>query len=345
MTDSVFTRRYEALRRMVDRRLATLVRRGEPADLRAACRYVLSGGGKRIRAVLVLLSCEASGGKVQKALNAAAAVEVLHNFTLVHDDVMDNSLTRRGKPTVHVTWDLNTAIITGDILLGVGYRTLLREGTRHTDRLVRLFTEALLDVCEGQALDLAFERRTDVTVSEYFRMIEKKTAALLSAAAEIGALLGGGSPQVQAALRRYGHSLGRAFQLQDDLLDVVADPKGLGKPIGGDIVEGKKTFLLLRAVSRAQGEDRDLLQRLVKAGPDALHVLIPENSGDNDKSRRHALIRLVTAVYTRYGILDETREEIRRNTRNALRALDVLRPRPSREMLSQLAEMLVNRAS
>jgi geranylgeranyl diphosphate synthase type II len=346
MTDVTFQRRYESLRRMVDSRLATLVRKGEPRDLHDACRYILSGGGKRVRAVLVLLSCEAVGGRTRSALDAAAAIEVLHNFTLVHDDVMDNARARRGRPTVHVKWDLNTALLTGDVLLGIGYRTLLRERADDAERIVRLFTEGLLEVCEGQALDLAFEHRSDVTVLEYFRMIEKKTAALFSAAAEIGSLLGGGPARTQTALRRYGHCLGRAFQLQDDLLDVIADQENLGKPIGGDIVEGKRTFLLLRAADRAEGGDRAFLRRLLEAGRDAAPAF-PRGGlqGDDDASRRGRLIAAVTALYERYGILTEAREEITRNTTRALRALMELRPSPSREMLRRLADMLLNRIS
>jgi len=342
MTQTAFQRRYETFRSMVDRRLASLVRPGEPRDLRDASRYVLSGGGKRIRAVLTLMACEAAGGSARNAIDAAAAIEVLHNFTLVHDDVMDNSPARRGRPTVHITWDLNTALLTGDLLLGIGYRTLLRGRVLHAERVVRVFTGALLEVCEGQALDLAFERRTDVTVPEYFGMIEKKTAALLSASAVMGALMAEASPRIQSAFRRYGHFLGRAFQLQDDLLDVVADPKDLGKPIGGDIIERKKTFLLLRAVTRAEGEDRDFLIRLLHAEPAAAHAA---GSPDRAAADRKHLIGRVTGLYERYGILDETRREISRNTKRALRALAILRPGPSREMLHHLADMLVNRIS
>jgi geranylgeranyl diphosphate synthase type II len=345
MTDGLFQRRYEHLRRMVDRKLQTLVRTGEPRDIRDACRYVLSGGGKRVRAVLVLLSCEAAGGKLRSALDAAAAIEVLHNFTLVHDDVMDNSWERRGRPTVHVRWDLNTALLTGDVLLGVGYRTLLRDRVLHAERIAQLFTRGLLEVCEGQALDLALERRSGVAIPDYFRMIEKKTASLFSMATEIGSLIGGGSLRIQAALRQYGHYLGRAFQLQDDLLDVVADPRNLGKPVGGDIVERKKTFLLLRAADRAKGEDRVFLRRLLKAGPATARVLPGSDAKIQDASQRDRLIATVTTIYKRYGILDEAREEIARNTARALQALSVLRPSPSCEMLRRLADMLLNRIS
>lgn len=341
MTDPRFQRRYESLRRTVDRRLTTLVKRGEPRDLREACRYVLSGGGKRVRAVLLMMSCAAAGGKVRDAVDAAAAIEVLHSFTLVHDDVMDNAHARRGRPTVHVTWNLNTALLTGDVLLGIGYRTLLRTRTRQLDQIVRLFTDALIEVCDGQALDLAYERREDVTIPEYFRMIEKKTATLLSAAGEIGAIIGGGSSRVRTAFRHFGHHLGRAFQLQDDLLDVVADPRNLGKPVGGDIIAGKKTFLLLRAVNRAEGEDREFLQQILRAGPGTPAV----GSRDDEASRRASVISRVTALYERYGVLDDARREIRRNTARALRALAVLRPSPSREMLRQIAEMLLTRIS
>ena len=245
---SIHARRHNARRLLVERRLRALLHRSHPRDLREGCRYVLAAGGKRVRSVLVLLAAEAVGGSARAAADAGAAVELLHNFTLVHDDVMDHADTRRGRPTVHRRWDLNTALLVGDVLLGLGYDRLLRTRSPRIASILRVYTEGLLEVCEGQALDLEFERRDDVRPGEYFRMIEMKTARLIAMSAELGGLIGGGTAREVAALRTFGFRLGRAFQLQDDLLDVVAEEEAFGKVIGGDILEGKKTYLFTIAL-------------------------------------------------------------------------------------------------
>lgn len=332
MTQGTFAQRYDNLRRMVDRSLAGSVTQDRPKDITAACRFALAEGGKRLRAIIVLLACQAVGGRARAALNAGCAVEIMHNFTLVHDDIMDHASTRRGRPTVHVRWNLNTALLSGDVLLGLAYRHLLRTRSDALPYLTRLFTTGVLEVCEGQALDLEFERRADVTVNEYYDMIEKKTGRLISLSAELGGLIGGGSRAHLDSLRKFGHYLGRAFQLQDDLLDVVADEKRFGKTIGGDIVEGKRTFLLLRAAERARGRDRTYLRRLMRSGSRAL-------------GPPQTVVRNVTALYERYGILNETREQISRNTRHAVAALEALPAGQATAMLRWLSEALVNRAS
>lgn len=320
---------------MVDRRIAAYFRSGPEGDLRVASRYVMTGGGKRVRSALVLLSCEVVGGSSRSAVNAGAAIELMHNFTLVHDDIMDNSRTRRGRPTVHVAWNTNTAILVGDVLIGHAYDILLRSNPRVLPELATLFTRGIQKVCEGQAMDLEFEFREDVSVPDYFTMIEKKTGSLLSLACEMGGLLGGGSGNDLRALRKFGRYLGRAFQLQDDLLDVIADQKRLGKPVGGDIIEGKRTYLLLRALEHAQGGELQALRSVLKAGGRA---------GRTPTSRR-ALIRKVTEIYRRTGVLRDTERLVRVNTRQALAALDQLKPSPARDSLRWLAEQLVLRAS
>jgi len=332
MTATLFSRRYTALRRMVDRCLAAVVTRGGPKDLVDACSYVLAGGGKRVRSTLVLLACEAVGGRLKDAVDAGAAIEIMHNFTLVHDDVMDHAPSRRGRATVHVRWDLNNALLVGDVLLGLAYRSLLRTRSESLPQLVGLFTSGVIEVCEGQALDLEFEKRSDVTVDEYFAMIEKKTGRLISMATEMGALIGGGSRAHVEALKMFGHYLGRAFQLQDDLLDVVAEEKHFGKTIGGDIIEGKKTFLLLKAAERVAGKDRFLLRKILTRGGKGL-------------GSRRATVAAVTALYRRTGVLDETRDQIRRNTRKAVAALDALPAGHATAMLRWLSDSLIHRAS
>ncbi|HXX63097.1 MAG TPA: polyprenyl synthetase family protein, partial [Bacteroidota bacterium] len=240
-----FRKQYDLLRRSIDERLRRFGRRKAPAEIRDATSYVIEGGGKRVRGVIVMLSCQVLGEPPRQAIDAAAAVEILHNFTLVHDDIMDSALERRGRPSVHQKWGVNTALLLGDVLVGEAYASLLRASGKRAAMILGTFTGALQEVCDGQALDMELERRTDVSVREYFPMIDKKTGALLSAAAVLGGMVGGGTRLELGALGRFGRMLGRAFQLQDDLLDVVADPRSFGKAIGGDIIEGKKTFLLL----------------------------------------------------------------------------------------------------
>jgi geranylgeranyl diphosphate synthase, type II len=325
------------LRSTVDARLAPLVAAGEPGELRDACRYVLTSGGKRLRAVLVMVSSEAAGGTAQQALPAAAAVEIMHNFTLVHDDVMDHAASRRGAPTVHMKWDLNTAILAGDTLLAIAYHELLR--TIHDDPrlLVRLFTRGVYDVCEGQAMDLAFERRNDVTVAEYFAMIARKTGRLISTSTELGAHVGGGSPATVRALKTFGAHLGRAFQLQDDLLDVVGDERQFGKTIGGDIIEGKRTYLLLTALARAHGSDRTLLENVMRRKSATARAL--------SSAGRRSLVRKVRATYETLGVIAATNRTVARYTQRALRSLDTVPASPARETLRWLALSLVHRVA
>ena len=331
MKRTSFHRRYEAMRRAVDASLASVIGADGPRELLSACRYVLSGGGKRLRAILVLLSCEAVGGRFRQALEAATAVEILHNFTLVHDDIMDRAQTRRGRPTVHIRWDVNMGLLSGDILLGLAYRHLLRTRSSALPTLTDLFTTGVVEVCEGQALDMEFESRADVTVKEYFGMIEKKTGRLIALSTELGARIGGGSRAHIDALRRFGHYLGRAFQIQDDLLDVVADEATFGKAVGGDIIAGKRTFLLLRALERSRGKDRSTLRSLLRKG--------------SRTGPRPRLVRSVTGIYHRYGVIEEAGELVARNTRHALECLDALPSRKATEMLRWLSLLLVNRAA
>jgi geranylgeranyl diphosphate synthase type II len=275
-------------------------------------------------------------------MDAAAAVEILHNFTLVHDDIMDNASARRGRPAVHKKYSTNDALLVGDALVGAAYEALLETPGSARSKLAGVLTQGLLDVCEGQALDLELEGRTDVSVKEYFRMIGKKTGSLIAAATELGGLAGGGTERQVAALRRFGLRLGRAFQVQDDLLDVVGDPNDFGKTIGGDILEGKKTYLLLRAAERAEGDDRKLLDR----------VLRKEGQGGQWKTNEgavtdggRAIISAVKDVYRRCGALEEAGRVVERTTREALSEIRRLPRSAAREMLRWLAEELVHRES
>ena len=328
MSDRLFQKRYAHLQSAIDRRVTSMNRTWKAKGLRDGCRHVLLAKGKRVRSTLLLLSCEAVGGNIRYAMDAGAAVETMHNFTLVHDDIMDNAATRRGRPTVHKQWNVNTALLVGDVLLGQAYVSLLRTKTPHTHRITGLFTEGLLEVCEGQALDLQFERESMLSISKYFTMIEKKTARLISMSTEMGALIGGGTQAQIRYLRAFGHFLGRAFQVQDDLLDVTADPKDFGKVIGGDILEGKKTLLLIQAFQRSRGKDRTLLGTILTRQHD-------KQSG--------GLISEVTAMYEKYGVLESARKHIEKDTMAAVSSLNRLPQNTATEMLLWFSDVLLNR--
>lgn len=301
------------------------MRRHEPKSLYEPIRYILRAGGKRVRPVLTLLACEAVGGRAARALNAAVAVEVLHSFTLVHDDIMDNAETRRGVQTVHKKWDHNTAILAGDQMVALAYQSLLKT-PQPIPTLVKAFTKAFHEVCEGQGFDEAFEHRRDVGMGDYMQMIKKKTAAMISAAAALGGIVGGGTKKEITALQRYGEHLGRAFQIQDDLLDVVAKTSAFGKKVGSDLKEGKKTFLLLEGIERARGKERAFLQGIVRR-----RVL------------RDGELQRVKGIFEREGILADASRMVRSSTRRAQRALRILRPSRARDMLIWFADELVER--
>ena len=216
-----------------------------PISLVNPINYVLSGTGKRIRPILTFLSADACGGNAEDAMHVALAVEILHNFTLVHDDIMDDDNTRHGKPTVHQKWDNGTAILTGDAMLSLALMTL-QKCQRNNPEILKVFTNGLLAVCEGQAIDKEFETKSDVTIEEYVNMIDLKTAYLIGMAAELGALSITENSKYCSALSKYGKLVGRAFQIQDDLLELYSNTKQMGKSLDSDYLLGKKTYPMLR---------------------------------------------------------------------------------------------------
>ncbi len=321
-----FDKKYQKYRTIIDRKLTSSVRKNEPVSLYEPMKYVLSASGKRIRPLLILLSCEAVGGTMNEAVNAAVAIEVLHNFTLVHDDIMDHAASRRGRATVHVRWDENIALLVGDELVALAYRELLRTRSKAIARVVDVFTEGVVEVCEGQAYDKEFETLREVSLNDYMLMISKKTGKLFSVSAEIGALIGGGTEREIAALRSYATYIGRAFQIQDDLLDIVADEKEFGKAIGGDIIEGKKTFLLIQAFERTTGKDQRIIQSII------------DKKGTSKKN-----IPTVKEIYERYGIIALAKQSIDKDIQRANLQLRKLRDSTAREMLLWFSDMVLNR--
>jgi geranylgeranyl diphosphate synthase, type II len=318
--------RIDSLREMVREGLEALDLPDRPADLYASIRYVLRGGGKRLRPVLLLLAAESVGGDARRALPAALAVEIFHNFTLVHDDIMDQAAERRGRATVHVVWNTSTSILAGDLMMGMAYRQLARTGGGDLASLMETFSVMVAAVCEGQALDEAFERRSDVTVADYLDMIYRKTGALLVCALDLGAQVGGGSEDEIARLATAGRELGLAFQIQDDLLDLTASDSAWGKTIGGDLVQGKRTFLLLRALELAGEEDRAWFSRVLDR-PGIPVAEVPEA-----RRRMEGL-----------GVLDEAASRVRRHSEEGIAALSGLPATPARDTLIWLSERLATR--
>src|ERR1700761_1522692 len=219
-----------------------------PAELYEPIKYILSIGGKRMRPALLLMACDLFGGDIQKAIPPALAIEVFHNFTLMHDDIMDNAPLRRGKVTVHERWNPNVGILSGDVMLIEGYKLMMQVDEHLLRPILNIFNETAVGVCEGQQIDMEFETRNDVGIEEYINMIRLKTAVVLGGALKIGALIGGASEKDAVLLHAFGEQLGVAFQLQDDILDVYGNPEKFGKLVGGDIISNKKTYLLLKAL-------------------------------------------------------------------------------------------------
>lgn len=318
---------YESERKKINKILSTAFKNRTPESLYEPGSYILNSGGKRLRPLLVLLSARAVGGKFTNAYNSAAAVEMLHNFTLVHDDIMDNADKRRGKLTLHKKYNNNTAILVGDSLLSIAYEYLLKDCNGNTKQVISAFTQGLIEVCEGQSLDTDFESRKNVSLSEYIGMIKKKTAAMAEMCCRIGALLGGGSKSQVNALGSYGSNLGIAFQIQDDLLDISADEEKFGKTIGGDLVEGKKTFLFLEALEKSKGEQRKKLLKVIER-----------------KGIRRNQVPTYKQIYEELGVLDDARKEIKSYTKKALKAINLL-DEENKKIFRWLADSLIHRTS
>jgi geranylgeranyl diphosphate synthase type II len=232
----------------------------EPIHLYEPITYLLQLGGKRLRPVLALMTTEIFGQDYKKALDVALAIEVFHNFSLVHDDIMDQAPLRRGKQTVHEKWDVNTGILSGDAMLILAYQFFENYEAPTFKKLAQLFSQTALEVCEGQQYDVDFESRDDVTIAEYLKMIAYKTAVLVGASMKMGALVAEAAPDDAQLIYDFGLYLGIAFQLQDDYLDAFGDPESFGKQVGGDIIERKKTYLYIKAMQNANAEERDKLQ-------------------------------------------------------------------------------------
>lgn len=300
----------------------------KPESLYEPIRYVLSAGGKRIRPSFVLMAYNLFKDDVETALPAAAALETYHNYTLLHDDLMDNADVRRGRPTVHKKWNANTAILSGDTMLSLAYLHLADCKTELLKDSLDLFTETALEVSEGQQYDMEFESRTDVTEEEYIEMIRLKTSVLLACALKMGALVADASAEDASLLYKFGERVGLAFQLQDDYLDVYGDPEVFGKAIGGDILCNKKTYMLINAYNRADDETRRELH----------HWLGIRDFNPQEK------IKAVTEIYSRLGIDKLAEEKIKFYFEESRQYLDSIRIDDNRkQVLREYTEKMMNR--
>jgi geranylgeranyl diphosphate synthase type II len=325
-----YKERYAFYKDLIEDKLLTFTTKVSPTGIYEPMKYVLDGGGKRIRPMLLILCCEAVGGKADDALNAATAIEILHNFTLVHDDIMDNADTRRGRETVHKKWDRDTAILAGDGLIGYAYKSLLHTKSDRIQDVAKSFTEAIIEVCEGQSYDKEFELRKKVKIDDYIMMIDKKTSELLKCCAEIGALIGNASQKEIDALKLYALYTGLAFQIQDDLLDITADEKKFGKKTGGDLYEGKKTYLLLKAIEVATDvEDKEFL-----------HYITESKGVKND-----AEVQKAKGIYEKYGVMESAAKKVEEYTMMANEELNHIKESDAKLMLKWFSDMLLNRTT
>jgi geranylgeranyl diphosphate synthase, type II len=300
----------------------------EPVNLYEPITYILNLGGKRLRPVLVLMSAEIFDTSYIKALDAALAIEVFHNFSLVHDDIMDDAPLRRGKSTVHEKWDLNTGILSGDAMLINAYQLFENYDGPVFRELAQLFTRTAIQVCEGQQYDVDFESRDDVSIEDYLKMIEYKTAVLVGASLQMGAIVAGTTRECKTAVYEYGRLLGIAFQLQDDYLDAFGDPETFGKQPGGDIIENKKTFLYLKALENAGAAEASQLEHLYSINP-------TENGGK---------IEAVKNIFETSGAAQMARQEIEKYTGMAFDVLEKIDiPENKKALLKKFGSSLMER--
>ena len=298
----------------------------EPSNLYDPLRYFLQLGGKRMRPILVLMGHEVFDKKYQKAVHTAMAVELFHNFTLIHDDIMDEAPLRRGKDTVHKKWNENIGILSGDVLFVKAYQELIQTPGKYLKEALELFNTTAVEVCEGQQMDMDFESRKTVTIEEYLEMIRLKTAVLVGCSLELGALAANVAPEEAKKLYDFGQHLGVSFQLKDDYLDVYADQDKFGKQVGGDIIADKKTFLLLKAFERAEGEQMKQLQ-------DAMN--------EKDAARK---VSKVTELYNQLEVPKLTEEKINEYFDKAIASLNSLEvEEKAKGPLYELAVMLLHR--
>ncbi|UPS92877.1 polyprenyl synthetase family protein [Bizionia sp. M204] len=308
--------------------LDAYIQEKEPKSLYDPINYILQLGGKRLRPVLTLMTAEIFDCHYTKALNAALSIEVFHNFSLVHDDIMDDAPLRRGQETVHEKWDLNTGILSGDAMLIMAYQLFENYDPETFQALAKLFSKTALQVCEGQQYDVDFETRDDVSIPEYLKMIEYKTAVLVGAAMEMGAIVAQVREQDKRNMYEFGLNLGIAFQLQDDYLDAFGNPETFGKQVGGDIIENKKTYLYLKALEFSSDDDKQQLLHLFSLKP-------------TDQTNK---IETIKDIFNTSGSSLATKQVIEEYTNKAFGILEQLQISEEKKMLLKtFGQQLMNR--
>lgn len=315
---------------VVEKAIANSYISAEPQGLYQPINYTMELGGKRLRPALMLMCCEAFGAEHTRCINQAVGLEYFHNFTLLHDDVMDNADMRRSRPTVHKKWDVNTAILSGDTMLSIAYQYMLKADTDKITSIMDTFNKAAIEVYEGQQYDMEYEHRTDVTIDQYINMIRLKTSVLFGCACQIGAIVAGADKSEQQRIYDFGINLGLAFQLQDDFLDVYGDSATFGKEIGGDILNAKRTFMLISAYNRADQSQTKQLDELL----DQTSAFTPAQR-----------IAGVTEIYNQLAIPELCRAEIARHTQVAIDAVQSLNIAPeAKQSFENLVEKLMKRS-
>jgi geranylgeranyl diphosphate synthase type II len=300
----------------------------EPKGLYEPVDYILSIGGKQLRPLMLLMTCKLFSDDLKKALPAAYAIEIFHNFTLVHDDIMDAAPLRRGKTTVHHKWNTNTGILSGDVMLVYAYEYLRKVESSLLSDVLSIFNTVAIGVCEGQQYDVDFETMETVTIPQYIKMIELKTSVLVAGAMQIGALIGGANKEDAHHLGEFGRNIGIAFQLQDDLLDTYGDPEKFGKKVGGDIIQNKKTFLVLKSLELADEKTANILNKLLSTQPE-------------DEAQK---IKDVTAIFDSFDIRTHAnikKEAYRDLAYEHLKAVQL--PESAKQSLYDFAQFLVQR--
>ncbi|MFO7853542.1 MAG: polyprenyl synthetase family protein [Bacteroidota bacterium] len=320
--------KYEELKEIINRAIHNMSYDYEAEKLFEPVKYLMSLGGKRIRPVMTLMACNLFDDKIEKAILPAVGMEVFHNFTLVHDDIMDKSEIRRGSATVHKKWDVNQAILSGDVMAFIANECIMASPATALMAVMKIYNDTAIDVCSGQQMDMDFERTNFVSHTDYLRMIELKTAVLLAASLKIGALIGNADPESADRMYSFGRNLGLAFQIQDDLLDTYGDPKVFGKKIGTDIVSNKKTILLIKALELASGEQLKTLNQYLQL----------EEFDDEEK------IAVIKNIFDELNIKSAVEDIAGQYTHLAFASLKEVKVEEERKKeLMQLASSLLNR--
>jgi len=320
----------EDIQDIINKNIENLNFKLTPVELYEPISYIFSFGGKRIRPVLTLLACDLFDGQVEDALNPAIALEMFHNFTLIHDDIMDKAPMRRGKKTVYKKWNTDIAILSGDALFAKAYEVAIKTNEKYLKNVLKVLTKAAIDVCEGQQYDMNYETDKNITLPDYIEMIRLKTAALIGACLKTGAIIGNADDNEVAKMYNFGENLGLAFQLKDDLLDLFGKEEVFGKKTGGDVITNKKTYLYVKSFELATGNEKKILSNYFSG-----------NEFDEEEK-----IKTVKSIYNNLNVIEITENEIDKFFKQSIKCLDEINlPSFRKSELKKLANQLLRRES